>query len=235
MSDITESRYRYVTRIVDGKPVYLLMQSCNYCPFFISDSDKDEALCSRYVDPKSNRQRNNHIDDIYGYIYRGSHPNFKKEVLGEVKIPSWCKLPKSLSKAAIWKNVYHIKDGKLIIENKEKYGKGAIEVIDYKNVRYEPDCETVVLTNRKKKKQKDYRYASEYSSSSYKVCSCCGKEKDDVDRSTHNGMCGECYEKYKDDDGKMYMSYINNFRLKRKESFSKLEYDKIKGVKPTIR
>ena len=50
-----------------------------------------------------------------------------------------------------------------------------------------------------------------------------------IDRNKNLGMCNDCWDKIsnKKDNNELYFAYINNFRLKRKSTYSKSEFKKV--------
>jgi hypothetical protein len=57
------------------------------------------------------------------------------------------------------------------------------------------------------------------------ICSLCGEEDESVNRNTNHGMCDDCWEDGYNDSNKKKQAFINNFRLKRGESFKREKFN----------
>jgi len=59
----------------------------------------------------------------------------------------------------------------------------------------------------------------------FEICSLCGEEDETVSRNTNHGMCDSCWEVSFEDDKRKKKAFINNFRLKRGESFIMTDFN----------
>lgn len=210
-------KYKYVFTKIDKRPHYLIMDRCNHCPFLINDFQNSNAKCGKFVDTKSTSE--NYICRVHGYIQTKPGTS-KMEILSEIPIPSWCGLPNHIIDISPNDNIHYIKNGKLIIESGQNYA-NTISIIKSDEIKYSNEDGDSLITKSKKSK---YKYNKIKITPNTKLCSSCGEDKEDVDREVHNGMCKGCRKMYKKDKNKLYSSFINNFRLKRRESWKKEGY-----------
>jgi len=233
---IADKKYRYIYTMVDKRPQFLIMNKCNFCPFLINDYENGSAKCGKFVNVKSVWTDKNYIAKVYGYIQKRTG-TMDMNILTQIDIPSWCNLPDHLTRISPNDAISYIKDGKLIVECGQNYS-NAVQIIDANEIEYGDDGESLVLKPLKPtyinygKDGKTIFSTSSDTSTSYKsidtgVCSMCGEDKDEVDRNSHIGMCNECWSKYKFSHPKRRISFINNFRLKRKESWVGEEFKKV--------
>ena len=61
--------------------------------------------------------------------------------------------------------------------------------------------------------------------SKHNICSLCGEEDETVNRNINHGMCDSCWEVSHKDDKRKKQAFINNFRMKRGESFKTENYN----------
>ena len=59
----------------------------------------------------------------------------------------------------------------------------------------------------------------------HEICSLCGEEDETVSRNTNHGMCDDCWKVSYKNDKRKKQAYINNFRMKRGESFKSEIYN----------
>ena len=233
VKDKSGTNYRYVFTKIDKKPQFLIMSKCNYCPFMINDFHNGDVKCSKFIDPKSSGIYKNFISFVYGYMQKGNSL-FKMEALTRINIPYWCNLPDHLTEITPNDAIHTIVDGKLFIESGQNYSDNVQIISDDEVMFNREDCESLILIP-KKGKYINYNGGKSTiltnTTTSFKdtrMCSSCGEDKEDVDREKHNGMCINCWAKFKRNKKKKYFSYINNFRLKRKESWKNEEYKIVK-------
>lgn len=182
---------KYISTLVNDKPTCLSLRSCNLCPYLNINSLKKEAICLN---------NNKLIEKIYYYSYdRGYHRALKK-----VSIPNWCSLDDDFYKSLLQKDVFFYKYGEI---NKVKYDITNKDILDDEYVKY--------IENKLVTKEKTNNYTDKINTPSLeKVCSNCGKHKENVNRNEKLGMCTSCYSNFRLGDDN-YKVYINNFRLKR--------------------
>jgi hypothetical protein len=220
-----DNNYRYIFTKVDNRPQFVITDICNHCPFLISESGYD-AKCSKYVNPKTN---SNKIQMVYGYMYRTTPTGKTKlETLTNINIPSWCDLPNHISKVTPKNNINYIKNGKLKTDSGESYAL-TVSIISGDKIEFsEEDLESLVT---KKDKPKYVNYGNEVTppikTKNTEICSLCGEDKEGVDRNKKRGMCKTCYSENKKNKKKLYSAYINNFRLKRRETWKNQDFKKI--------
>jgi hypothetical protein len=142
----------------------------------------------------------------------------------DIQIPDWCLNDILFLDVLISKNISY-KDGNDIHTDK-------LESLGSMEAQFDDDVEYdgLKLIN-KKSKVKVNGFASGYNYTSYtppvikNICSLCGEDKPEVDRKKNLGMCDECNNKQNRD--KTDFAYMNNFRLKRKSTYSNLEFKKL--------
>jgi len=213
-----DKTYRYIFTKVDGKPQFLVMRKCNLCPYLINGFKKGEALCGKYINVKSSFVDKNFISKVHGYIQRKPGTQ-NMDILSMVDIPFWCGLPNHLTQISHNGTIHTIKDGKIFLESGQNYA-NLVQVKDASFVEYDDKHESLI-TKVEKPTHRNYATStgSSWKSKYLTLCSFCGKEKDEVDRNNHLGMCDSCWDKNKFSHPKRHTSFINNFRLKRKEDW----------------
>ena len=220
-------KYKYVFTKIDDRPQYLIMDTCNHCPFLINEMKTNTAKCSKFTN--SNSLKDNLITTVYGYYQKMG----KRKIFSDVNIPTWCQLPKDIIDISLTDNVFYIKNNKLITDVIYNFETNVnSNIIQTDDVEFSSiDGESLV--SKPKSKQKTTESTTKKPLMLKPVllsCSSCGGSKDNVNREKHNGMCDSCWEEYKKDNKHLYFSYINNFRLKRQESWKKDKY-KIVDIK----
>lgn len=224
-----DNKHRYIFTKIDNVPRYLIMSKCNLCPFLIDDFEKGEAKCGKFANTKSSWEDVNYITKVYGYIQK-KRGSTDMRILTAIDIPFWCGLPTHIASISSNDAINYIKDGKLQVESGQNYA-NTIQIIDEDEVIVsDDDGESLHL---KPKDNKYIKYDNGSKKSSYKpdkiekTCSLCGEEKKNVNRDEHLGMCSRCWDKFKFSHPRRYTAKINNFRLKRKETWKKKEYKKV--------
>ena len=208
---------KYIKTQVDKKPVILTMNSCNLCPLLYYDSDSKTAKCSKFSTPfKVSKLDGNVIPTkINGYSYsKGVYAPLTK-----IEIPSWCKLSDNIND--ISKVETYVKSSqntyRVIYDNVKE-----LELLPYTKVQYDNtnlNLESKSNSNFSSKYGYKNEYKSAYVPPVTNKCSLCGELKNEVDRKTRHGMCNSCFENFNEDENKKYISFINNFRLKRKSTW----------------
>lgn len=201
---------KYVITNVDNKPTLLAVSKCNFCPFFKFDSIKFECKCTKQDPhlPERLLQKTNAARYIDGYQYP----------MDDIKLPDWCELS-VLDFDCKLDDILYYKRDKLIIG--------------------EPfDCpvDIDITEDNSIKRVGQGLFKSEYIKIDkvvtpiLTICSSCGKDKKDVDRNKNIGLCGDCLSTINNDSKKVQFAYINNFRLKRKSTYSESEFKIIKYI-----
>ena len=233
-------KYRYLFTKIDEKPHFLIMSKCNFCPFMINDFKNGDTKCGKFCNPTSKHEHKHFLQTVYGYMQKG-YGTMDMEVLTTIGIPTWCNLPNHLTKISPNDAIHTIVNGKLYSESGQNYA-NTVQIISDDEVMFsKEDFETLVLVPKGKKiitYGKDGRRFPATSTSSIEttpepikginVCSFCGEDKENVNRDDHIGMCDGCWDKYKFSHPKRRISKINNFRLKRRESWEDKEYKMVK-------
>lgn len=208
-----EGVIKYVITKIEDQPHILCISKCNFCPFFSLDTSGFDCFCHR--EEMDNKRLISKVNSVV-YAYPLRYTTF------DVKRPDWCGLDEFLIGGDVNKNMYYRTGNNTIscekIDNPEehpilfdtylKYSKGKI-VKDNKKIEKD---NFIVIDEQNKN-----------------ICSCCGSKKNDVDRNKNLGMCDECCDmvKHHSDDETMRFIYINNFRLKRKSTYSNTKFKKI--------
>lgn len=218
---------RYVYTMIDKKPCYLLMSKCNHCPFLINDFENQEARCGQFTNPSSKYEHKDFLARVYGYIQK-RYGTSEMNILTPVSIPSWCGLPNHIAQITPNDAISYIKDGRLQIDSGQNYA-NTVQVISDSEVKFSSENGESLV--RKPKESKYIHYGTKPYGTPKKdthTCSSCGKDKKDVNRNKHLGMCGYCWDKFKFSHPRRYNAKINNFRLKRKEDWTKETFKIVK-------
>jgi len=231
-------KHRYVFTKIDKKPAFLIMGKCNFCPFVINDFEGGCARCGKFVNVNIHKTTPNYITKVYGYMQKG-YGTQNMEMLTHIDIPHWCGLPNHIAKITPNDAIHTIVNGKLFIESGQNYA-NTVQIISDDNVMFsKEDYESLILTPEKPSiikysgsggRIRSYPSTSStdtYSDKDTKICSFCGDDKENVERDKRLGMCDDCWSKYKFSHPKRHISYINNFRLKRRENWKNEEYKKV--------
>jgi len=206
---------RYIKTKVDNVPTILNMDSCNLCPFLTFHKESRSARCSSFYSKDTNF---NVIDNsVYSYSICGSNcVNMK-----ELDIPKWCGLTNDLDTIMKEKEAY-VKSGNNqyetvlnVTEDLQVYSSLFVEFDDKLN-------NLTHINNRTKTNTLVYKPVEKYIPVVVKrECSCCGEDKEEVNRETNSGMCNDCWVLSQHNEETKYFAYINNFRLKRKSTWIK--------------
>ena len=230
-----DSNYRYVFTKIEKRPQFLLMSKCNFCPFMINDFKNGDAKCGKFVNTKAGYNTKNFIQTVYGYVQKG-YGSQEMEILTHVDIPFWCGLPNHMTGISPNDAIHSIVNGKLYSESGQNYA-NTIQIISDDEVIYSrEDYETLIFKPKKdkfihhgtKNNITDIKVISESNKVETKTCSSCGEKKENIDRGKRDGMCDDCWDKFKKNKKKRQQFKINNFRLKRKIDWTDEEYKLIK-------
>jgi len=226
---------RFIKTKVSSDDTYLILTKCDYCPYFSKDKYIGKLRCGKSYNSPNN---DNVISNDVRFTIKNNNLVPEKE---GIDIPEWCVLSKKMQDEMNNKRIVY-KSQNFIYEFLSPYKKGIDRIMPdgYVELKYESDALVynehgqLYFDNQVKRnvttpidnKPSEYRHLPElFDSSTYvskvesKICSCCGEDKKEVDRSVNFGMCNECF--VKNDNNKLfkYKSYINNFRLKRKSNW----------------
>jgi len=213
---------RYIVTKVDDNNCILCQRTCNFCPYLDIDPHTKTTYC-RNFDYKR------FIKLIYSYNYVNGYffP------LTDIPIPDFCTLNRFITDLSP-NTKYKLPSNNIVIESISTIKD--YEVITDKSVKY---IDHKLVTDLKRPYVEEYfpnqngDYEPYVAPKPKNICSCCGEDKDEVDRSKQMGMCDDCWSiisKKKNKD-KLNFIYINNFRLKRKASYSDTKFKRIKEVK----
>jgi hypothetical protein len=213
---------RYIFTKVDNTPKYVMLKHCNICPFLINDYNNGEAKCCKFSNPNPETEDKNFITKVYGYRQLNVN-SFVMQIMMNVNIPTWCGLPKHLVELSPNDAITTVKDKSLFIESGQNYS-DVVQIMPETNIEVDSkDGESLIF-----KKESNIIYPQSYKQPIIKqICSSCGEDKKDVSRDKHDGMCGDCWGNFKKNKKKRHYSYINNFRLKRKETWKNDEFKMI--------
>jgi hypothetical protein len=231
---LNEKNVRYIRTKVDNNPVCLMLTKCNYCPFFkLMRNEDKKGICKVYYNLED-INLSNKIKDIYGYSFSEN----VYEVISDIDIPNWCGLEDKHENIKDLNIYFTFEENNNGCEFKvESSDVEKLDIIGDYILKYSKGYKLTKSSYNKNgyltKESRDL-FNSIISNKYKKICSCCGKEKDNVKRSEHIGMCSECWDKYKLNYKKYKLSYINNFRLKRKVDFSDTEFKLLNLSKKSI-
>ena len=207
---------RYIRTEIGGEKRIMELDSCNLCPLLYFNHEDKEIRCLKYNRPFKD------IDARDSNIIKKCTNGFKfcrgiYLPLEDIKIPDWCGLSNDVTciQSEIFiktgQNSYNDYYGmldcfKIVLSKEVEYDNCFIKLIEKNSHRK-------VTTNFKN--ETNTRYLPPKKSDE---CSYCGENDSSVDRRIKNGMCDKCWDLYKDSKDEKYLSYINNFRLKRKST-----------------
>jgi hypothetical protein len=190
---------RYIRTRIDDKPAKLLLNKCNFCPYFRFDKSDYICKCTKFTNDKnysSNEIEKKYVFDFYGNITLPFLP---------IDIPDWCKLADNDTNEDDY-FLTVLKDNYMLL--KYVCTSVSLDIINDNNITYKD--------GKLSTKSRSY-----YNYSNLEICSICGENKDTVKRKENLGVCEKCLEIYKDNESMKYFAYVNNFRLKRKSTFNK--------------
>jgi hypothetical protein len=215
---------RYIKTYISNEHKILCLNSCNLCPFLLFDKNNKTVRCSKYTDKITidNKFYSNIINcNINAYSISG--PVFLP--LSNINIPDWCGLDKDIISANNNIKLY--------------YKTGFNQSTSVNNILTNLPVESsyyVNYNNKLIKLESNFNKLpaiiekTEKTHSILNICSCCGNNKNDVDRNNNLGMCNDCWEKHKNNKNIKYYSYVNNFRLKRNSTWIKDINEKIEEI-----
>lgn len=202
---------KYVITKINDKPHILYVSKCNFCPFISLNREDFNCYCLKGKSNPRFISKTNSITYSENEVYTTSY----------IKKPNWCELDDFLTSINKPQYVYYIYNNKFCCDN--------IDVIDNLPIIFD-DCvkfsKGKIVKNLKKTKNEKYDFIIQNNKN---ICSCCGINKDTVDRYKNMGLCDECHDKIKNkkDINMLNFIYLNNFRLKRKSTYSKSTFKKI--------
>lgn len=217
---------------VDGKNAIMRLNTCNMCPFLTFDPFIKTAFCRN---PKEDHLTKKVITISYAYMYNDGY-HFP---LNDVFIPDWCQLSDLTADVIAYKKISYQEGGNVYTDTIQNFTE--FHIYSDKNLKFNGcKLETRVSSSNQQKSlpqstsnidSSDITRFS-YSSTPYvkkDTCSSCGEYKEEVDRNKNLGMCNDCWDKIsnKKHNNELYFAYINNFRLKRKSTYSKSEFKKV--------
>ncbi|MFW6225705.1 MAG: hypothetical protein ACOC3V_01940 [bacterium] len=220
---------KYIKTEINNNDSIMVMDSCNLCPLLSFDHDTKVVRCLKYNRPykdiepyKSNIIKQN----TNGYKFsRGIYLPLEK-----IEIPKWCGLSDNISSI---KSKIYVKTGQNKYKYRFYYNKNNTCNYDYqiqnsKDVDYDRCFIKLIKREDKPKRKINTNFKNENNTkppishtSTQKIlkeCSYCGNKDTTVSRNNNMGMCEKCWNLYKENKDKKYLSYINNFRLKRKST-----------------
>lgn len=192
---------RYIFVDIDGNRQLMCMFKCNFCPHLKIDKSTKMATCD-------NMKQDLELVRAYGYSVGGDYIP-----LSIINIPDSCNLPELVEDAIAKSPLTHIRQAKII---SDKY-------VDYdRMMKLKSTNKINDVSSQKNRFSSNLPATIEKPKAIIKkdTCSCCGEEKENVKRDVNNGMCSDCFEKYRNDKDKLQFTFINNFRLKRDSTYS---------------
>lgn len=204
---------KYLITKIDNEPHIVCVSKCNFCPFFSLDEIGFECFCIR-----EERNKPKYIDKVNCVTYA----NNKRFTTNEIKRPNWCSLDEFLIGDNI-NNYMYYRSGKHTISCEKVDNPEQLPIIFDTYLKLSKG--NIVKDN--KKIEKENFQLIEHKNKN--ICSCCGQNKEDVDRNKNMGLCKDCYQDVINNQNDELLSfiYINNFRLKRKSTYSNLNFKKI--------
>lgn len=204
---------KYLITKIDNEPHIVCVSKCNFCPFFSLDEIGFECFCIR-----EERNKPKYIDKVNCVTYA----NNKRFTTNEIKRPNWCSLDEFLIGDNI-NNYMYYRSGKHTISCEKVDNPEQLPIIFDTYLKLSKG--NIVKDN--KKIEKENFQLIEHKNKN--ICSCCGQNKEDVDRNKNMGLCKDCYQDVINNQNDELLSfiYMNNFRLKRKSTYSNLNFKKI--------
>jgi hypothetical protein len=213
---------RYIILKVDNYPKIVHLLSCRLCPLLYYDKRIGMILCQRFTSESDNV--------IASKKYSCISVKDVTIPFDNIEIPNWCSLPSDIKDIGQETEVYYKTAN-------NKYEKSPLPiasliVVSSINLSYSYELITLVSNANNRTLFPALNIIKENTvindnSPIIRKCSCCGIAKEKVQRTEHNGMCSECWEANKDDKEVMRLAFINNFRLKRKATWSNEKFKTI--------
>ena len=229
------SKFLRTIQEIDGKnkEIILQIEGCHNCPLVKFHSLIQLSTCRTFGSIQGNV-----VDDLLSE---------------KIDSPKWCQLTDDVE--MLDDKTYHIYNDKLIITNEISNKK--LQIYNINTISKTPILNVVDLIN--KSETCDYSHDSnlayehayteyeednftlEYSKpiKKYNICSLCGEEDKSVNRNVNHGICDDCWGVSYNNEERKKQSFINNFRMKRGESFEMKTFNlsilKSKNLKVTIK
>lgn len=220
---------KYLRTKYNSNKLILLVDGCNNCPLMRFNKDILTCTCRMFSD----KERATNVVDRFVINY-----NSYGTVFDHISIPKWCELSNDMTDLFFDKNMYIPNPISIMIDSNNDHNDSDSNVIDMKKERKKNvNIIYKILTSNSISKNDTFEdddfdeypfldddgvicdsfgdFVNDDFVNKNDICSICGKLHESVDRTKNNGMCDNCYSINKDDKYKMYLSYINNFRLKR--------------------
>lgn len=232
---------RFIKTKVGDDGVYLILTKCDNCPYIAKDVFASKVRCGHSFGSKN---RDNVILNDAEFIIKNNNIENKSDV----QIPEWCSLCDRMKDEMDKKLIRYKSDG-VIYSLLSFFRKGVDKIlpdiyVTRKNrsdeLEYNEDGK-FFLENQVKLKENEnviikplqtFEHNSVVVNNTIQknICSCCGEGKEEVDRYINDGICNDCLDIIKNDKKVKYRSYINNFRLKRKSTWSKNNFEIINNL-----
>jgi ribosomal protein S14 len=207
---------KYIHTLIDNKEYILRFSKCNICPYFSVEEEKIVGICKKIKEGENFKYIQTEVDFNLIKIKRTKH--FISEQ--NINIPNWCELSSTPIFYNDNDNVYlYYKSENKVIKRKfyNFYILKNIQVVDESKV-YNNDYDFKLSFIEEEKDNNNKKSKKQY------ICSSCGEKKKGISRYYNLGMCLDCWNKHNNDFNKKYISYINNFRLKRKSYYLNAEF-----------
>lgn len=229
---------RYIKTEYNNKKKILKIFSCHLCPLMrIQEHDKTYR-CRLFRMENGDNILKHSLNYIYGNDLRMDTNTF-------IPVPDWCKLVRDIKLIHTHEYLYKINKEFISVSIDNDFDLEVINTWDIsydvsKAQKYKPiefsrthdDCDVKTTTTSSgtsfMKKVYGYNniedvgYKEIKSSSNTNICSLCGEEDETVRRNKNNGTCSSCKEDIQKNQEKLYLSFINNFRIKRNQ---KVDFD----------
>lgn len=223
------SKYLRTVQKVNGinQKILLKVNSCHNCPLMKFHQQECVATCRVFESSQGNT-----VDDfVLDYNINTG------EIHDKIEIPEWCRLADHKDQMDFDVKTYTIFNDKVltsdaIIDNDLPVYL-ADDVVENEEMIDVQSFLPALITANTFLNNSDAAYEEAYSEyenddsnfnhsttvSKHGICSLCGEEDETVNRNTNHGMCDNCWEVSHDNEKRKKQAYINNFRMKRGESF----------------
>jgi hypothetical protein len=216
---------KFIRSFFDDKKSIIKIEGCQHCPLMKFKIIDSVCVCRSFL--------NNGINIVEPWVLNYTDTGL---ILDKINIPNWCKLPNDLEELKKNRTCYKPFISSVLIDPNDLSNDDELPFIN---------LNTLSITNSKKvydyllslvdkssslgfytNSKNVYNNIDNINSEKYninkikhEVCSYCGEEDETVKRDINIGMCNDCWGLFNEDEEKKKQSFINNFRMKRKNKF----------------
>lgn len=229
------SKFIRTVQKIDGinQKVILQVERCNDCPLMRFHQENCLATCRVFYSTQGNV-----VDDFVLDYNMGTG-----EIYDDINIPEWCLLADFKNQLNFDVKTYTVHNDKVLTSEAVVDNDLPVFIASEVVQNYELDVQELLpalVTASIFKNNADAAYEQAYTDyeddeddftfegftgsspptvSKHGICSLCGEEDDTVNRNTNHGMCDDCWKVSHDNEDRKKQAFINNFRMKRGESF----------------